>query len=93
MQFLAAIEQHVSSTRDDIDQECTPDTYPHRIIFMGMVVDKAPQVRRGTSSERPEAPDLECSLRLLSLFPWTEFVRQCEVWEEPCPSSALKKSG
>ena len=40
MQLLAAIKQHVSSTRDDIGLECTPDTYPHRIIFMGMVVDK-----------------------------------------------------
>ena len=62
MQFLAAIEQHVSSTRDDIGQECTPDTYPHRIIFMGMVVDEAPQERRGKSPERPEAPRLRSTL-------------------------------
>ena len=40
MQLLAAIQQHVSSTCDDIGQECTPETYPLRIIFMGMLTDK-----------------------------------------------------
>ena len=29
---LAAIKQHVSSIRDDIGQECSPETYPRRII-------------------------------------------------------------
>ena len=40
MQLLTAIKQHVSSTRNDIGQECTPETYPHCISFMGMVTDK-----------------------------------------------------
>ena len=40
MQLLAAIKQHVSSTRDDVGQECTPQTYPHCIIFTYMVTDK-----------------------------------------------------
>ena len=40
MQLLTTIKQHVSSTRGVIGQECTPETYPHRTIFTGMVMDK-----------------------------------------------------
>ena len=40
MQLPASIKQHVSLTRDVIGQECTPETYPHRIFFTGMFKDK-----------------------------------------------------
>ena len=41
MQLLAAIKQNTFRRLvDDIGQECTPDTYHHRIIFMSMVMDK-----------------------------------------------------
>ena len=33
VQLLAKIKHHVSSTVDDFGQECTPETYCHRIIF------------------------------------------------------------
>ena len=42
MQLPAAIVQHVSSTDDAIFfKECTPKTYRHRIIFMGMMNELA----------------------------------------------------
>ena len=31
------IKHHVSSTLDDLGQECVPETYLHRIIFMAMM--------------------------------------------------------
>ena len=36
-QLLATIKQHVTSTLDDLGQECVPETYFHRIIFMAMM--------------------------------------------------------
>ena len=41
MHLLAGIEQHVSSTMDDMGRERTPETYFHRIIFKGIVNDLA----------------------------------------------------
>ena len=38
-QLLAKIKYHVSSTVDDFVQECTPEMYFHRIIFMSMMKD------------------------------------------------------
>ena len=38
-QLLATIKQHVTSTLDDLGQECVPETYFHRIIFMAMMDD------------------------------------------------------
>ena len=35
-QLLAAMEQYVSSTLDDLGQECSLETCLHRIIFVGM---------------------------------------------------------
>ena len=34
--MLPSLEQHVSSTNDSIGKECTPETHPFRIIFVGM---------------------------------------------------------
>ena len=35
-QLLARIKQHVSSTVDDSDQECTLEVYANRIVFQGV---------------------------------------------------------
>ena len=48
-QLLATIKQHVSSTPDDLGQECEQQ-YPHRIIFMAMM--KAAQQQRLAHSAR-----------------------------------------
>ena len=55
MQLLTAIKQKVSSTRDDIGQECTPEAHPHCISFMGMVTDKPHRndKRNLQSAQRP----------------------------------------
>ena len=41
MHLLAGIEQHVSSTMDDMGRERTSVTYLHRIVFVGIVNDLA----------------------------------------------------
>ena len=35
---LVTIQQHVSSTLDDVGQECVRETYSHRIIFMALMI-------------------------------------------------------
>ena len=36
--LLVTIQQHVSSTLDNLGQECVRETYSHRIIFMALMI-------------------------------------------------------
>ena len=61
--LLAKIKHHVSSTVNNFDQECIPETYSHRIIFMSMMKEleannKLHKARRHENPERPGAQRL-----------------------------------
>ena len=70
MRVLAATQEQVSTTWDAVGSRCAPETYNHRVIFMGMMSDLGweflPQIFTTTLSEKtwifdkwdnPENPD------------------------------------
>ena len=57
MQILAATQEQVLTDRDAIGKNCTPETYTHGIIFVGMMNELAvsPNVHRSDEENVPSA--------------------------------------